>query len=175
MERRWRSIIQSPLGTLFTRVRLGVLGNIITCLMPVLILLTAVDAIHAAMPELSELVRATLALACLGVIGLTFAPLWLRVWMGARTVASSEPVAKRVAICFANVCMFLRLAYVPSRPQQTWHGIALVGWTPLFRQLWGGSAIAKGLTAEQLDMVLLHELAHLKRGHVGGELFLFCW
>lgn len=150
----------------FTRVRLGALGNIITCLTPVLLLLTAVDVLQATLPGLSELSRAALALGCLGVVGLTLAPLWLRFLMGARAMPSSEPVTQRVtAFCEQMKIPAPRVCSVG--PQQTWHGIALVGWTPLFRQLWIGSAIAQGLTAEQLDMVLLHELAHLKRGH--------CW
>lgn len=150
----------------FTRVRLGALGNIITCLMPVLLLLTVVDVLQAMLPGLSDLTRATLALACLGAVGMTFAPLWLRVWMGARAIPATDPVAQRVATFVSQ--MKISLPRVCSvGPRQTWHGIALVGWTPLFRQLWIGSSIAQGLTAEQLDMVLLHELAHLKRGH--------CW
>lgn len=148
------------------RVRLGALGNVVTCLLPVVILLGAVDVIQLVMPTLSELSRAILALVCLGCIGLTLTPLWLRLWSGAQSLPADHPIAERCA----HLCRLMQI----HAPQvcfvgqgQQWHGVALIGWTPLFRQLWIGAAVAQKLTAEQLDMVLLHELAHLKRGH--------CW
>ncbi len=150
----------------FTRVRLGTLGNVVTCIVPVIVLLQLVEVIRFLSPELPELWRAALALACLGFIGLTFAPLWLRVWMGAQPVAADQPLVERVA-SFCEHMQIPRPLVCRFTPRQAWHGVALVGWTPLFRQLWIGASIERALTAEQLDMVLLHELAHLKRGH--------CW
>ena len=150
----------------WTRVRLGPLGHVITCLMPVLVLLAAMDAIHYGLPKLPELWRAALALICLGLIGLTFAPLWLRFWNGAKPATDEQPVVQRVRFfCEQLNVSAPTVCWVGQG--QAWHGIALVGWTPLFRQLWIGPAVASSLTAEQLDMVVLHELAHLKRGH--------CW
>ena len=149
-----------------TRVRLGALGNVMTCLVPVCFLLTALDITQYTLPGLPELWRAVLALIALGIVGLTFAPLWLRLWSGARALPEDDPLSKRVEA----FCEQLRIPtpkVCSIDPRQSWHGLALVGWTPLFRQLWVGSAVSQSLSAEEMDMVLLHELAHLKRGH--------CW
>lgn len=170
----------------FTRVRLGALGNVITCVTPVLILLVALDAIEQMLPELPELWRAVSALVCLGIVGLTFAPLWLRLWSGAHALPHDDAIRERVAF-FCEKLAIPKPQLCSIDPRQTWHGVALVGWTPLFRQLWIGSAVSQSLSAEELDMVLLHELAHLKRGHcwwriipllfvgVACVAFMSCW
>lgn len=46
-----------------------------------------------------------------------------------------------------------------------WAGAAIVGWFPLFRKLWLGDALLTQLTQRELDMVILHELAHVQRRH----------
>lgn len=46
-----------------------------------------------------------------------------------------------------------------------WHGAAIVGFVPGFRQLWLSEALAEHLTDEEIDMVIMHELAHVRRLH----------
>jgi Zn-dependent protease with chaperone function len=46
-----------------------------------------------------------------------------------------------------------------------WAGAAVVGWLPGFRQLWLGDALVEQLSDEEVDMVVMHELAHLRRLH----------
>jgi Zn-dependent protease with chaperone function len=52
---------------------------------------------------------------------------------------------------------------IPS--QDRWVGAAIVGWIPGFRRLWIGDGLLRQLTEQQLDMVILHELAHVSRWH----------
>ena len=86
--------------------------------------------------------------------------------MGARPFAADALAPTRVT----EFCRQLHLR-APSvlciSGNSGWHGAALVGWVPPTRQLWIGSAVVEQLPTEELDMVILHELAHLRRGH--------CW
>jgi Zn-dependent protease with chaperone function len=94
------------------------------------------------------------------------APMWMRIWMGARPFPPHATAPLRVA----EFCRLLHIR-MPSvlciSGNQSWHGAALVGWAPPARQLWVGQAVTEQLRPEELDMVILHELAHLRRGH--------CW
>ncbi|GAB5403616.1 MAG: M48 family metalloprotease [Aureliella sp.] len=47
----------------------------------------------------------------------------------------------------------------------SWHGAAIVGFVPGFRQLWLSEALAEHLSDEEVDMVIMHELAHVRRLH----------
>ncbi len=148
------------------RVRLGNLGQIITCLAPVILLLSLLDLVQYSLPQLPEVTQAMLALTCLALFCLGCAPLWLQFWSGARSLSATDSLSKRVRELSQQ--LGVRAPRVCSVGEgHTWHGVALVGWTPLFRQIWMGPAVVRCLTLEQLDMVLLHELAHLRRGH--------CW
>lgn len=148
------------------RLRLGSTGGMIMGLVPVLLVLGAIDLVQWWLPGLPESVHAVIALLVLGLGCLTLAPLWMKTLIGARAFQRGESVPNRVA----ELCAAMRVAM----PQvlcvgrsHAWQGAALVGWTRLSRQLWLGNALLHRLDDHELDMVLLHELAHLKRGH--------CW
>lgn len=149
----------------FTRVRPGALGNVITCLMPV----SPIVQCHGCYS--SHLAWHVRANKC-GFSPRMFGCGWANIRLSGCTFSmESHHSFKRpcgtTGDHVASKWKFLHHAYAASvrgKLGMVWRVHAM---NPLFRQLWIGSAIAQGLTAEQLDMVLLHELAHLKRGH--------CW
>jgi Zn-dependent protease with chaperone function len=63
----------------------------------------------------------------------------------------------------------LDLREVSSQGQ--WTGAAVVGWLPATRQLWLGDGLLEKLSSQELDMVLLHELAHIQCGHHWRRVF----
>lgn len=146
------------------RVRLGGTGAVIMCLVPVLAVVGCIDGLDRWAAAASPSVRGLAAVLILGVVCLTLSPVWMRAWIGARPFGNDSPVPARVA----DFCRELRVR-APSvlciSGSQAWHGAALVGWVPPARQLWLGAAVVRDLPAEELDMVILHELAHLRRGH----------
>ena len=98
----------------------------------------------------------------LGAAVLCF-PLWLGRWMGARPLPAG-PLRQRIELQLAA----LRLRGITPRlmpSQGRWPGAAIVGWVPRFRQLWLGDALVERLTPRQLDMVVMHELAHVTGRH----------
>jgi Zn-dependent protease with chaperone function len=64
-------------------------------------------------------------------------------------------------------------AVVPS--QGRWSGAAVVGWLPGFRKLWLGDVLLEQLDSKELDMVILHEIAHVKRWHVVWRSLPIVW
>ncbi|MCC6512151.1 MAG: M48 family metalloprotease, partial [Pirellulaceae bacterium] len=171
LETHWTSHQPQGASTLlrerwWQRIRFGSVGAIMTCLVPGVLVLGFMDTIQAWWPAMPERWQAIGSILALGLVSLTLAPLWLKIWNGARPFDRESIVPQRVH----EFCQLLKLP-VPEvlrvGDKQVWHGAALVGWTPLFRQLWVGDALVKQLSPQQLDMVLLHELAHLRRGH--------CW
>lgn len=148
------------------RIRLGSTGGLVMCLVPVLLVLGVIDLVVWLSPGLSDALQMMFALLALGIGCLTCAPAWMRAWIGASAFAKDDEIVARVSqLCArSNVAVPEVLRVGIGR---AWHGAALVGWTKHTRQLWLGDALLHRLSPQQLDMVLLHEIAHLRRGH--------CW
>lgn len=145
-----------------TRIRLGGTSNVMACLLPVLLIAAAGDLLTLLRVDWPESIQSLLASAIgLSVVAL-FMPQWLSRWMGV-TKLQAGSLRERVEVYCKRVGVVAEPMWVSSDGR--WAGAAVVGWLPGFRQLWLGDALVEQLTNDETDMVVMHELAHLKRRH----------
>jgi Zn-dependent protease with chaperone function len=145
------------------RMRLGAMASLVTCITPVLLIVAVTDGIsywtdESLAPQL--LLGATLLTLAGGVL---FLPCWMGQWMG--VVDFPEGALRSLIESYMRELKIrgVALRLLPSHGRLP--GAAIVGWFPRFRQLWLGDALLARLTPEQLDMVVMHELAHVSRKH----------
>lgn len=150
------------------RCRLGALPGLVACLLPVMLVLSLNDAL--ALLDRNQLVPQALIshswlaamLLTLPMVGL-FLPTWLGKWMGVVELPAGE-LRTRIEGQLRDLRVTgVGLRLVPSDGRLP--GAAVVGWFPRFRQLWLGDALLERLTPQQLDMVVMHEVAHIVRRH----------
>jgi Zn-dependent protease with chaperone function len=147
---------------LSARIRLGEMSTVMACLLPVLLIALCSDALkmlRVAWPEsLQSLAASGVGL---GAVAL-FMPQWLSLWMGVEKLKAGE-LRDRIE----RYCKLIGKSASPMwvASDGRWAGAAVVGWLPGIRQLWLGDALVEQLTDEEVDMVVMHELAHLKRRH----------
>lgn len=165
MEPRVPAKLSKILGT---RIRLGGTSNVMACLLPVLLIASVGDAmkiIQVDWPEsLQSLVASAIGLGTAAV----FIPHWLGRWMGVEKI---KPGLLRQRIDAYSKAVGVRVQPMWVASEGRWAGAAVVGWLPGFRQLWLGDALVESLNDQQVDMVVMHELAHLKRRHFLWRLF----
>ncbi len=155
--------VPSSLRKIFgTRIRLGGTSNVMACLLPVLLIALASDTMKIMRIEWPESLQSMVASAIgLGAVAV-FMPQWLSRWMGVQKLRHG-PLRERVVAYSKNVGVHVEPMWVASDGR--WAGAAVVGWLPGFRQLWLGDAVVDQLRDEEVDMVVMHEFAHLKRKH----------
>jgi len=162
-----RSHVESSLAQRWLQVvRLGETGALVTCVLPALAIVAINDICYWSYPASPAWVRGLVTIVGLLVVVVAAAPRWMRMMVAARPLAANAPLPVRVAALSRK----LRLpcpAVLVVGAQRSWYGAALVGWVRGARELWIGQVVAEELSAAEIDMVILHELAHLKRGH--------CW
>lgn len=145
-----------------TRIRLGGTSSVMACLLPVLLIASASDVLvmlHVDWPEsIRSLVASFVGLGAVAV----FMPQWLSRWMGVRKLNAGK---LRDRIHMLSKAVQVRVSPMWVASEGRWAGAAVVGWMPGFRQLWLGDALVEQLNAEEVEMVVMHELAHLKRRH----------
>lgn len=171
------------------RLRLGEFANFAMCLAPVALISLCHDVLRGATIALGVPIAADQsswvgAVIAIGLIVFLY-PLLLGRFSGAiplRDPGLSERIEKlRMRAQIGG----LSTVEIPSHGR--WNGAAVVGWFPSFRQLWLGDALIEQLSDEELDMVVLHEIAHVKRFHfvwrslpivwaaaVGGGVYWLC-
>ncbi|MFO1062452.1 MAG: M48 family metalloprotease [Pirellulales bacterium] len=155
--------IHNSLDLWLQLLRIGPVGGALLCIVPMLVLVAALDVTRFFVPNLSNGGQAVAAAGLMFLLIVGAAPKWMSLWMGA-VRPNDDRTQRRVS----NLCRSLRIAgpkveVIPAG--RAWNGAAVVGWSRFNRRLWIGESLFKQLTATELDMVVLHELAHLKRHH----------
>ncbi len=146
------------------RLRLGDFVHLCAAVLPVLVITGSNDLLTYLLPNTTDsgwiaAVSVTLGIA---VVGVGY-PHFYAATCGVRPVDAGplqqiiEQWARRLGL------RGMRAVIVPSGGR--WCGAAVVGIVPGQRFLWLGDGLLSRLTDSQLDMVILHELAHLRRRH----------
>ena len=148
---------------LMMRLRLGELGGCVICVTPVFMVSAFTDLAGWYMPSLSIESKALIGLAVMVVAALVTAPCWMSLWMGAKKFPIGPAGHRITELCRLAGCGNLKLKLIGS--QNTWCGAAVVGWHSLDRQLWVGDGLMAKLSPLELDIVVLHEVAHVVRRH----------
>ncbi len=145
------------------RLKLGEFGGCLLCMTPVFAVVAVTDIAALLVPNLSIEVRACLALSVMIVSGIVTAPWWMGLWMGAKQIAPGSTGDRIWELCQLAGCSGLQVKCIASK--NSWCGAAVVGWHSFHRQLWIGDGLIAKLSPMELDMVVLHEIAHVKRRH----------
>ena len=145
------------------RLKLGEFGGCLLCMTPVFAVVAVTDIAALIVPNLSVEIRACIALSVMIVTGVVTAPWWMGLWMGARRIAPSATSDRIGQLCRLAGCSGLQIRCIASK--NSWCGAAVVGWHSFHRQLWIGDGLIAKLSPMELDMVVLHEIAHVKRLH----------
>lgn len=170
-----------------TRIRLGELATFGFCLVPMLAVCFALD-LHAFFlgSEKSGTPESVVVATGLCIFGtallMTLYPVWIQYWMGAERLNSrSDDLSSaqaRLAIRIHQLRRFngvgrLQTILVPSNGR--WRGAAVVGWLPWSRRLMLGDGLLQQLHHNEIDMVVLHEMAHITRKHFWWRLLPIVW
>lgn len=153
--------VQDWPSRLVKHIRHGDLPSLLICLLPVAATtcLTDVSALAGIQP-LGPVVSSAISAITLGAF-LMLLPWLLGRRVGA-SISNSNPVSQR---CMGYLSR-IGLGGVSVRiVSGEWHGAAIVGFVPGFRQLWISQSIIERLSDQEIDTVIMHEISHLKRYH----------
>ncbi len=155
------------------RLRLGDMASLVTCIAPVLAIAALTDVVSYFANDvwMTRLILAATIVALVAVV--LFLPVWLGRWMGVVNLPAGELNQRLLNQLHALKVRGVRPKLLLSRGR--WPGAAVVGWFPRFRQLWLGDALIERLSPRQLDMVIMHELAHVQRRHFLWRIFPLVW
>lgn len=145
------------------RTRLGDTASLVTCMVPVILITGLNDFSPVILPATSEASRAAIATAVAGMLILLVYPMFMSSWYGGRPVTNGKLQARIEALRIRSKVGAIQNREIPSSGK--WQGAALVGWLPGLRQLWLGDGLLDQLSDEEIDMVVLHEFAHVKHMH----------
>lgn len=155
------------------RMRLGDTASLLTCIVPVFLIAALTDLARSILGEaLSPPAVLVATFVALAIIVLAL-PWWLARWMGVVPFPAGH---LREHINELTVKLRMRAIepmWVASEGR--WPGAAIVGWLPRFRKLWIGDALVEQLSSRQLDMVIMHELAHVARKHFMWRMMPIAW
>ncbi len=169
-----KQLMQHILRSWKTRMRLGEVSGLVTCLLPVLLVASVSDlsGFIAQQWGLDQTVSGTILSVGLAIVFVAIFPAVLTRLTGGASLPDS--VAQRVKQLLKSSGVFGTSVHLISS-QGRWAGAAIVGWIPQCRRLWLGDGLLNMLTVEEVDMVVLHEAAHVKRHHFVWRLFPVVW
>jgi Zn-dependent protease with chaperone function len=160
--------------TWLTRIRLGEVAGVLTCLLPVVLLSLVSDVsqlVSATWGVQESVVRTFCTILIAGGFILLF-PLILTNWSGGKPI--QDALGNRVAqLVHKSGVIGIRSVMIHSNHR--WAGAAVVGWVRGFRRLWLGDGLVGVLTDKEVDMVVLHEMAHIVRFHFFWRLMPVVW
>ena len=168
------SSLRSILASWKTRVRLGDCAGLITCLIPILSLALVSDIARWAeiLLGLNRTYSGFVLSLAIGILFVLIFPRLLTKLSGGQ--ALDAKLKARLSYWMDSVGVRgTSGAMISSRGR--WAGAAIVGWFPWFRQLWLGDGLIQHLNQREVDMVVLHELAHIRRYHFVWRIFPVIW
>ena len=155
------------------RLRFGELASVLVCLCPFIAICGLVD-----LAEMGVGNSASVWLQC--GVGITvlllasaFYPILFGKWTGVSQLTNQETSDRCEALMVRAGIKHCNLVEVAS--DGTWNSAAIVGWMPWTRQLWLGDSLLKRLNPEELDMVVLHEAAHIRCHHFAFRMLPLLW
>ena len=152
------------------RLKLGSFAAWIQLLLPV----CCFQIVMAQYKVLSDAAGPAISLACScgAVLALVcYLPSLAGWWIGTTEL---PPEAQRRVTRLLSRCN-VRLGAVRMVAGRHWRSAAVAGILPWGRQLWIGEALLHELEEEEVDMVLLHEFAHIKKHHFLFRLLPTAW
>lgn len=156
------------------RLRLGEVTHLVTAILPLVLIGVAIDLLRFALPNLADATRAVLATGIgMGGALLVYPTLFSLIFSGRAMAEGAELRARVRRYCRQLGVAAVTPCLIPSDGR--WCGAAVVGVIPGARQLWLGDGLLQRLTDRQIDMVILHELAHLRRHHFFWRLAVVAW
>lgn len=155
------------------RLRFGELTSVLFCLCPFLAIsglldLAAIGVGNSASVWLQLGVGITVLLSALA-----FYPILFGKWTGVSQLTNSETADRCKTLIVQAGIKHCKLVEVAS--DGTWNSAAIVGWMPWTRQLWLGDSLLRRLNPDELDMVVLHEAAHIRCHHFAFRLLPLFW
>ncbi|HBE69943.1 MAG TPA: hypothetical protein DDW52_17495, partial [Planctomycetaceae bacterium] len=139
----------------------GDLPALAICLLPVVSACLLSDTLSLFDVDASSTLGAIAVAASSLALFVIFLPILLAKQVGATPIQNPSD-AKRLEDLIARVGL-RRTRLLETR--RDGHGAAAVGFMPGVRQLWLSRLALERLSEAEVDMVLLHEAAHLRRGH----------
>lgn len=157
-----------------TRLRLGEVSGLVTCLLPVLLVASVSDlsGFFAEYWDFDQTISGAILSIGLALVFVALFPAALTRLTGG--TALPKRLAERVQRLLTT-CGVKRTTSHLISSQGRWAGAAIVGWIPGCRKLWLGDGLLNALSEEEVDMVVLHEAAHVKRHHFVWRLFPVIW
>ncbi|MEM8733182.1 MAG: M48 family metalloprotease [Planctomycetota bacterium] len=152
-------------------IRQGGLLSLLMCITPMLVILS----MQHSYVSLSAVMPWELTCVAVGVPALTMFMLFPRFvgwFLGTRGLEDSTMRSRVDRLLKSSGCKRLgvRLLDGPG-----WATAAVVGWLPWGQQLWLGQALVDQLSEEELDLVVLHEVAHVRKWHFAYRLLPAAW
>ncbi len=153
-------------------LRAGALSSLALCLIPALLVSVLHDMVGVLGPAFGWAVPLSVCLT-LGILAAWFYPSWIGKAYGVSPLRDPDVERRLKALSKATGVRQIRFTEVPSHG--SWAGAAVLGWFPSTRTIWLGDALLARLDEEELDMVVLHELAHILRRHTYYRLLPLVW
>lgn len=147
------------------------LAGLVTCILPVVAVALGVDCLHLLAPH-SQILRVLLAAMAVAV-ALAVLPVWLGRWVGVRPLRGSS-LGGRINHYRQQTRIHQIEPYLATA-RSRFEGAAVVGWLPRTRRLWISDALVERLDRRELDMVVLHELAHIQGHHFLWRITPLAW